>query len=81
MFGSSIIRDGDEIVFAKICSVTNEKYILKVPVDLVTRWQDGEAIQNVFPMLTPDDREFILSGLTPAEWDEMVEGDEGKGKI
>ena len=31
----------------------------------------GELIQNAFPMLSADEREFIMTGCTPEEWDEM----------
>ena len=34
-------------------------------------------IQDVFPMLSDDDREFIKTGATPEEWAELFpEGDE-----
>ena len=34
-------------------------------------WQSGIGnIQDLMPYLTDDDREFILSGITPEEWDE-----------
>lgn len=33
------------------------------------RWQKGELIQNVFPYLTADEREFIKTGITPDSWD------------
>lgn len=31
-------------------------------------WQDGELIQNVMPDISRDEREFIISGITPEEW-------------
>lgn len=31
----------------------------------------GELIQNAMPDLTPDQREFIKTGITPDEWDTM----------
>lgn len=31
---------------------------------------EGILLQNAFPDLTPDQREFILTGTTPEEWDE-----------
>lgn len=31
-------------------------------------WRDGELIQNAFPMLSADEREFIMTGITPEEW-------------
>ena len=36
----------------------------------ITLWQEGALIQDVMPNLTPDEREFIMTGITPAEWDE-----------
>jgi len=38
-------------------------------------WQNGTLIQNAFPMLNADEREFIMTGITPQEWDETF-GDE-----
>ena len=41
------------------------------PQDLV-RYQNGnDLIQNVFPYLTPSEREFIKTGITDEEWDNM----------
>jgi hypothetical protein len=34
-------------------------------------WQTGELIQNAFPMLDAGQREFIKTGITPDEWDNM----------
>jgi hypothetical protein len=31
-------------------------------------WQGGELIQNAFPELSADAREFIKTGITPDEW-------------
>ena len=36
----------------------------------------GELIQNVFPDLSPDDREFLMTGVTAEEWAEFVGDDE-----
>lgn len=35
------------------------------------RWKAGELIQNVMPHLSADDREFLMTGLTPEDWEEM----------
>lgn len=43
------------------------------PEDVV-RWKtSGRPIQEMLPGLTPDQREFLLSGSTPGEWDELFE--------
>ena len=34
-------------------------------------WQSGTLIQNAMPNLTPDQREFLMTGLTPEDWTEM----------
>ena len=37
----------------------------------------GRAIQNIVPHLSPDEREFIMTGITPDEWgDAFGEDDE-----
>lgn len=35
-------------------------------------WESGNfLIQDVFPNLSPEEREFILTGITPVEWDSV----------
>lgn len=43
---------------------------LPITIEEVVRWNSGELIQNVWPHLSPDDREFILSGIT--DWENFV---------
>lgn len=33
--------------------------------------QNGELVQDVFPTLSAEEREFLISGITPNEWNEM----------
>jgi hypothetical protein len=33
-------------------------------------WRGGAKIQDAFPRLFASDREFIMTGSTPAEWEE-----------
>lgn len=33
--------------------------------------QSDEYIQHFFPDLSADDREFIMTGITPEEWDKV----------
>jgi hypothetical protein len=35
------------------------------------QWFRGALIQDVFPKASSEEREFIVSGLTPAVWDEI----------
>lgn len=34
-------------------------------------YYSGELIQNAFPNLSPSEREFWKSGITPEQWKEM----------
>ena len=34
----------------------------------LNRWQGGELIQDEFPHLNAEEREFIQTGITPQEW-------------
>ena len=45
---------------------------LDVSLEQMIRWDRGELIQDVFPNLTADEREFIKTGITPDDWNEMV---------
>lgn len=50
-----------------------------IPVnpDDMAAWEAGlGSIQDVMPYLNDDDREFILSGITPGEWDTLFQYEE-----
>ena len=49
---------------------------LPITKDEYRRWAEGESIQRVWPHLSADDREFIISGVTSEEWDQLVPKDE-----
>ena len=34
-------------------------------------WRAGELLQNAFPQLNADEREFIKTGITPSEWEDL----------
>jgi hypothetical protein len=40
------------------------------------RWSMGELIQNCFPSLDASEREFLITGITPEEWDANDTGEE-----
>ena len=44
---------------------------LNVTQEQIARWRSGELIQNVFPDLSTDEREFLISGLLPDEWEKV----------
>lgn len=51
---------------------------LPVTEQQLVAYAAGALVQEAFPHLTPDQREFILSGITAEEWDEAfseIDGD------
>lgn len=45
-------------------NITDEQY---------NNWAGGMLIQNAFPHLSDDDREFLINGTTEEEWAEHTE--------
>ena len=41
---------------------------LDITMDQYSRWRGGELIQNAMPNLSADDREYIMTGMTPEDW-------------
>lgn len=58
-----------EVHFVRVCQVTDMVYRIVVDPADVRRWQQGELIQEVWPTMSSDDREILMSGFTPDEWD------------
>ena len=42
---------------------------IPVTQDQLDNWNSGTLIQNAMPNISPDDREFLMTGITPEEWD------------
>ena len=43
---------------------------LPITEEQYTAWEQGTLVQNAMPHLTPDEREFVMTGITPTEWAE-----------
>ena len=49
---------------------------ISISQEQVDAWKNGAMIQDVVPEICPADREFLITGVTPEEWDETFpEGD------
>lgn len=42
---------------------------LDVTKEQLKEWQDGGLIQNVMPQLSPEERDFLITGIPPNEQD------------
>jgi hypothetical protein len=41
---------------------------LDITSEQLVKYDNGELVQNTFPDLSSDEREFLISGITPKEW-------------
>ena len=76
----SIRQLGDEaaIILTRKSDVTGEVNSMKLPVDIEKFQKDLDIYQNqdmfiqdAFKYLDPEQREFVKTGITPDEWDEL----------
>lgn len=67
------------MVITRTSMFTGKTHTRELPVTeaQLTKWRDGALLQDSFPHLSPEDREFIKTGITPEEW-EHVFGKEGE---
>lgn len=49
---------------------------INVTQEQLDMWKAGTLIQNAMPNLTADEREFIKTGITAAEWNALNEEDD-----
>ena len=65
----------DAVVVTNISRLTGVMHHLEINIDFdsfvqsLIDWKEGGLIQNCFPELSPDEREFIVSGITADEWE------------
>lgn len=71
--------EGSQMILVTKCSdLTGRSHTIKIPMESkeFTRaersWKNGKLIQDAFPTLSRDQREFIKTGITPKEWNEFL---------
>jgi len=69
--GCEVSRSGGLVTVSKRCSVDGRLHAVVVSERSWDAFVSAVPIQEAFPDLDAGDREFLLSGTTPAEWDEI----------
>lgn len=71
------LRDGKMCKVKKgQCTVTGEWFEAPMVIGDWVKWISGTVIQEAAPYLTSEQREFWITHLTPAEWNQMLDGEE-----
>lgn len=45
---------------------------IDVTPEQIKAWQNGALIQDAMPNVSAEEREFMMTGITPEEWDEYI---------
>lgn len=58
---------------SKVSLFTNRLNTMCIELEIEDfyEWQKGALIQEALPYLTPSEREFLMTGCTDNEWDEI----------
>ena len=68
----------DHMVVVAISAATGEKHAMPLAITeaQVYDWAKGASIQDAMPDLSPEGREFLMTGITQGEWDSIFSGSE-----
>jgi len=58
------------------CVVTGKLVSVKVPAEGLFAYRQGAYIQEAFPNLSKEDREFLISGMSKEGWDKAFGDDD-----
>ena len=66
------------MLVSKFSPISMKDHTREIPVtqEQIDAWKSGVLIQNAMPNISADDREFLMTGITPEEWDNHF-SDEG----
>lgn len=62
-----------QITRKSILSGVERTLEMNVTEEQIAAYSKGMLIQHAFPGLSADEREFIKTGISPEEWDTLVE--------
>lgn len=68
-----------QITRKSIVSGKSRTIDLPITADQVTAYKAGALVQDAFPQLSADQREFFITGITQEEWDATFGDDEDDG--
>jgi hypothetical protein len=76
------------MLITRVSAFTNKEHTMDIPITQeefnrlkyseilpgMGKWSvPGKNIQEAFPFLTPNQREFLMTGITAEEWDDLFE--------
>ena len=67
-------REREIMIITKTSPLTGMLNTMDIDVTplQIEQWERGMLIQEAMPLLTRDEREFIMTGLTSTDWENML---------
>ena len=62
------------MLVTKISQLSGKEHTMDLDIteEQINAWRTGVLVQRAFPQLRDYEREFLITGMTPKEWDELV---------
>ncbi len=71
------LRDGEHVyIYTGPYEDGNGTRSVVVPSEGLYRYRQGALIQKAFPEMSSDDREFLMTGISPEKWDRLFKDQE-----
>lgn len=69
--GSQVFHPDNTCDVTRTSAFSGKIHTMRIPAtkEQFDKWHKGGLIQECFPWASADQREFILTGFTPEEWD------------
>ncbi len=65
-----VMENGEQMyIYTGKCVITKKEVVVKVPAEELFAYRQGALIQDAFPNMSKDDREFLISGISKEGWD------------
>jgi len=65
------LHSGMQVSKHSVASGELNTMVLDFTMPQYMAWKGGTLAQDAFPQLNADEREFLMTGMTPDEWNEM----------
>jgi len=65
------LHSGMQVSKRSVASGELNTMVLDFTMPQYMDWKGGTLAQDAFPQLNADEREFLMTGMTPDEWNEM----------
>jgi len=61
----------------RLSPFSGKEHTIDIPVteNQMSDWENGALIQDTMPNVPPEQREFIMTGITPEEWNSAFGGE------